>query len=158
VPPSYAAAVTAGVGIHERIELLRTVWLFADCTEEELARIASLAHVRPAAVGSVIIKQGDPGEEFYVVLDGTAQVTIDGDVVEDIGPGAFFGEMALIDGGERSATVTATSLTQLMILARAEFNQMIEVAMPSIAARLLTVVGARSRVRDEHEGRPPFGY
>ena len=150
--------MTAGVGIHERIDLLRTVWLFADCTEDELARIASLAHVRPAAAGSVIIKQGDPGDQFFVVLDGTAQVTIDGDVVEDIGPGAFFGEMALIDGGERSATVTATSLAQLMILERAEFNQMIEVAMPSIAARLLSVVGARSRVRDEHEGRPVFGY
>ena len=150
--------MTAGVEIHERIELLRTVWLFAECTDDELARIASLARVRPAADGTVIIKEGDPGDEFYVVLDGSAKVTIDGDVVEDIGPGAFFGEMALIDGGERSATVTATSATQLMILERAQFNQMIEVAMPSIAARLLTVVGARSRVKDEHEGRPVFGY
>jgi CRP/FNR family transcriptional regulator, cyclic AMP receptor protein len=150
--------VTPGVGIHERIELLRTVWLFAECTDDELGRIASLAHVRPAAPGTVIVKQGDPGEEFYVVLDGNADVTIDGDLVEAVGPGAFFGEMALIDGGERAATVTATSAVQLLILERTQFNEMIEVAMPSIAARLLSVVGSRSRVRDEHEGRPVFGY
>jgi CRP/FNR family transcriptional regulator, cyclic AMP receptor protein len=150
--------VTTGVGIHERIELLRNVWLFSECTDNELGRIASLAHVRPAATDAVIIKQGDPADEFFVLTAGTGRATIDGDPVEELEAGSFFGEMALIDGGDRAATVTATSNVQLLILNRAEFNDMIATAMPSIAPKLLSVVGNRVRVRDQHEGRPPFGY
>ncbi|MGH9026012.1 MAG: cyclic nucleotide-binding domain-containing protein [Acidimicrobiia bacterium] len=150
--------MATGVGIHERIELLRLVWLFSECTDEELARIASIARPRPAEPGTELIKQGETGDEFFVVLEGEARATIDDAVVEDLGPGSFFGEMALMDGGERAATVTTVSPAHLLVLGRAEFNEMLEATLPSVAPKLLSVVGARVRVRDEHEGRPPFGY
>jgi voltage-gated potassium channel len=150
--------VATGVEIHERIELLRQVWLFSECTDEELARIASIARPRPAAPGTDLIKQGELGDEFFVVLDGEVRATIDGVVVEDLGPGSFFGEMALMDGGERAATVTAVGTVHLLVLGRDEFNEMLGATLASVAPKLLSVVGARVRVRDEHEGRPPFGY
>ena len=67
-------------------------------------------------------------------------------------PGSFFGEMALIDGGERTATVTATTDMQLLVLDRRDFNEMLEVAMPSVVPKLLAVVGARMRLLEQHAG------
>jgi CRP-like cAMP-binding protein len=87
-----------------------------------------------------------------VVTAGTAVATVEGDQVGELGPGSFFGEMALIDGGERMATVTATSDMNLLVLDRHEFNEMLEVAMPSVVPKLLAVVGARLRLLEQHAG------
>jgi CRP-like cAMP-binding protein len=113
--------MTFGSDLDERIALLRGIWLFSTCDDDELARIAAVAEPREAEVGT-------------------------------IGPGGFFGEMALIDGAERVATVTATSPMQLLVLDRHDFNEMLELAMPQIAPKLLAVVGARMRAIDERTG------
>ena len=84
-------------------------------------------------MGDALTRQGDEGSEFFVIVDGDASAAVDGDEVGTIGPGGFFGEMALIDGGERVATVTATSPMQLLVLDRHDFNEMLELAMPQIA-------------------------
>ena len=76
-----------------------------------------------------------------MVVEGDASAAVDGDEVGTIGPGGFFGEMALIDGGERVATVTATSPLKLLVLSRHDFNEMLAIAMPEIAPKLLAVVG-----------------
>lgn len=85
-------------------------------------------------------------------VSGDAAAAVDCDEIGTIGPGGFFGEMALIDGAERVATVTATTPMELLVLGRHDFNEMLEVAMPQVAPKLLAVVGARMRAIEEHAG------
>ena len=141
-----------GSDLDERIQLLRGIWLFSTCDDDELARIAAVAKPREADVGTDLTVQGDEGSEFFVIVNGDASALVDGAQVGTIGPGGFFGEMALIDGGERVATVTATSPMQLLVLDRHDFNEMLELAMPQIAPKLLAVVGARLRAIEEQTG------
>jgi CRP-like cAMP-binding protein len=144
--------VTHGSELDDRIALLGAAWLFSACSDDELERIAALASPRVAAAGDEVTRQGDEGDEFFVVITGDAVATVDGDPVGQLGTGSFFGEMALIDGGERTATVTATTDMQLLVLDRHDFNEMLEVAMPSVVPKLLAVVGARMRLLEQHAG------
>jgi CRP-like cAMP-binding protein len=141
-----------GTELDERIHLLHNIWLFSTCNDDELARIAAVAKPREAAQGERLTIQDEEGREFFVIVSGDASAAVDGEEVGTIGPGGFFGEMALIDGGERVATVTATTPMQLLVLDRHDFNEMLELAMPQIAPKLLAVVGARMRAIDQHAG------
>lgn len=138
--------------IDKRSALLGGAWLFSGCTDDELDRIAALASPRTAAAGDELTRQGEEGTEFFVVISGNAIATIDGDAVGELGPGSFFGEMALLDGGERVATVTAKTDLELLVLDRHDFNEMLQVAMPTVAPKLLAVVGARMRLLEQHDG------
>ena len=138
--------------IDQRIELLRSVWLFSACTDDELSRIAALSRPQEIAAGTEVTRQGDEGLEFYVIVEGDANAAVDGDVVGSIGAGGFFGEMALIDGGERVATVVATSPMKVLVLDRHDFNEMLSIAMPEITPKLLAVMGARMRAIEQHDG------
>jgi trk system potassium uptake protein TrkA len=140
------------VGIDDRISLLEGVWLFSACEPHELEQIAAMAQSRSVEAGARVTVEGDPGTEFYVIVEGDAVATVDGDEVGRIGPGGFFGEMALIDGGERVATVTAEKPMHLLVFGRHEFNEMLEIAMPQVAPKLLAVVGARMRAIERHAG------
>ena len=140
------------VDLEHRIGLLREVWLFSACNEEEIERIAAMAEPRSVDAGTEVAREGDVGLEFFVVVEGDAIASVDGDEIGRIGAGGFFGEMALIDGGERVATVTAASPMSLLVLGRHEFNEMLEIAMPAVTPKLLAVVGARMRSIDRHAG------
>ena len=144
--------MTFGPDLQERIHLLRGIWLFSTCTDAELDRIGALTQPREALAGDEICRQGEVGLEFFVVVDGSAIATVDGDEVGRVDRGGFFGEMALIDGGERVATVVALSAMQLLVLGRHDFNEMLEVAMPEIAPKLLAVFGSRMRAIEHHDG------
>src|SRR5262245_58561684 len=138
--------------VDQRIALLRSVWLFSACTDDELARIAALSRPREVEVGTAVRRKGEPGDEFFVVVEGDASATVGGDEVGTIGAGGFFGEMALLDGGDRVATVTATTAMKLLVLDRHDFNEMLSIAMPEITPKLLAVVGARMRTIEDHDG------
>lgn len=140
------------VDLEHRIRLLRDVWLFSACNEEEIERIAAMAEPRSVDAGTEVTREGDVGLEFFVVVDGDAIASVDGDEIGRIASGGFFGEMALIDGGERVATVTAASPMSMLVLGRHEFNEMLEIAMPAVTPKLLAVVGARMRTIDRHAG------
>ena len=144
--------MTFDAAIDERITLLRGVWLFSACDDDELARIAALSRPREIAMGTEITSQGDEGDEFFVVVEGGAPASVDGDVVGTIGSGGFFGEMALIDGGSALATVTATTPMKVLVLDRHDFNEMLSIAMPEITPKLLAVMGARMRAIEQHDG------
>jgi CRP-like cAMP-binding protein len=144
--------VTSGTDLDERIRLLSGAWLFSGCTDHELERIAALARPRGARAGDELTRQGEDGTEFFVVITGDAVASVDADPVGELGPGSFFGEMALIDGGARTATVTAVTDMDLLVLDRDDFNEMLEVAMPSVVPKLLAVVGARMRLLEQHAG------
>jgi CRP-like cAMP-binding protein len=93
-------------------ENLQKVPLFKDLSSRDLKQLAGAMNERTYAAGREITTEGESGLGFFVVADGTATVTIDGTTRRQLGPGDHFGEMALIDGGRRSAQVTAeTDLT-----------------------------------------------
>jgi CRP-like cAMP-binding protein len=144
--------VSDAVELEERIALLGGVWLFSACDEDEIERIAAMAEPRSVDAGAEMTREGEPGVEFFVIVEGAAVATVEGDEVGRISAGGFFGEMALIDGGERVATVTALEPMKLLVLGRHEFNEMLEIAMPSVAPKLLTVVGERMRAIEQHAG------
>jgi CRP/FNR family cyclic AMP-dependent transcriptional regulator len=132
----------------ERLRLLQGVWLFSACSKGELGRIASASTPLEASPGEVLAREGEPGREFFVVVDGQAAVSIGGRTVDEIGPGSFFGEMSLLDGGPRTATVTARSPMSLLVLSKGEFDYLLDSGMPSVARKMLTAVGERLRAMD----------
>jgi CRP/FNR family transcriptional regulator, cyclic AMP receptor protein len=137
--------VSFGADLDERVRLLRGIWLFSTCTDDELGRIAALAHPQEAKVGAELTRQGEEGLEFFVIVDGDASAAVDGDEVGTIGPGGFFGEMALLDGGPRVATVTASSDMRVLVLSRQEFASLLT-RVPSVSRRMLAAIGARLRL------------
>ena len=140
-----------GVSQDQRIQLLKSMWLFSHCDRKELLKIAALTTQDEAHVGDVIARQGERGSECFIVASGSATIQVGGLDVGTVGPGGFFGEMALLDGGPRSATVTALDDMQLLILDRRELNDLLDAA-PSVARKMLAVLG--QRLREAHDRNP----
>src|SRR6201989_583231 len=98
--------------------------LFGELDEATLTTIAPWFEVEEASPGVRLTGQGSPGYSFYVLCDGTASVTVDGDEVNTLRPGHLFGELAILGDGIRSATVTTTSPARLLVLFGTEFRQL----------------------------------
>jgi CRP/FNR family transcriptional regulator, cyclic AMP receptor protein len=131
-----------------KIDLLRGVSLFSACSNRELARIASLADEVDAPAGKVLTREGEPGREFFVVVDGRARATIGSKTrVDPLGPGSSFGEMSLLDQGPRSATVEAETDMRLLVLDSRGFSALIS-EVPSVARKVLRVMAERLRVAE----------
>lgn len=131
-----------------RRELLVGVWLFSQCTTKELDRLAAITTPTSAEQGRVLAREGETGEAFFVIVSGSATATIGGIQVGLLGPGLFFGEMALLDGGPRVATVTAQSPMDLLVLSRSDFDALLK-EIPSVGRRMLMAVGGRLRIADK---------
>jgi CRP/FNR family cyclic AMP-dependent transcriptional regulator len=110
---------------------LKEVPFFGMLSSKELEVVSRQADEVDAADGKVLVREGEIGHEFFVVESGTAEVTIEGRKIRDIGPGEFFGEMALLDEDRRTATVTATSPMTLIVMTRASFRA-IDETMPRV--------------------------
>ena len=132
----------------QRIELLRRVDLFAGCNNTELGRIAAITTEHWAAPGQVLTKRGERGLEFFVIIEGTAVASRKGVQLARLGPGSFFGELALLDGGKRTATVVAETDMRLLVLSRAEFASLYFL-VPSVARKIIGELGTRLRKTDE---------
>jgi CRP/FNR family transcriptional regulator, cyclic AMP receptor protein len=131
-----------------KVELLRGVPLFGACSKRELSRIASLADEIEVPQGKVLTREGDPGWECFVVVDGQATTTVsDRSRVAPLGPGACFGEMSLLDQGPRSATVEAQTDMHLLVLDARSFSSMLE-EFPSVARKMLATMAGRLRVAE----------
>ena len=102
-------------GRDAKIRLLSGVALFSPCAKHELRRIAALVDEIEAPKGKVLTREGEAGYEFFVVVDGSATAKRRGRKVATIGPGSFFGELALLDQGPRAATVIAETDMQLLV-------------------------------------------
>jgi CRP-like cAMP-binding protein len=115
---------------------LAGVPLFASLSEEERRELAPGFTVQTAEAGSKLIGEGARGYSFFVLLEGTATVTSQGSTLaEELGPGDFFGEIALLIGGRRTASVTATSHVKLLVMSAAEFRRLQE-SRPAVAAEI----------------------
>ena len=121
--------------------------LFAGCSEQELRDVASACRETTVAAGDVLIRQGEPGHEFYVLLDGTVEVTQDGRTIGDLGAGEWVGEVALISDVPRTATVVATSPVRLLALTDHAFQQLLN-DVPSIAEKVHASLRERQRPVD----------
>ena len=123
--------------------------LFADLDEEEAARLAELFREENALPGRRPTIQGDFGYRFFVVLEGTAVVRVDGKEVAELGPGDFFGEMALLDdAGRRAAEVDVTSKMRYASLMIWEFRKVLD-DHPEILAKVQAAIGERQARNQE---------
>jgi CRP/FNR family cyclic AMP-dependent transcriptional regulator len=136
-------------GKHDRQRLLSQVTLFSTCTDRELDRLARHAEIVDFRAGDVLMTEGEPGHEFYVIIDGEVGVTSGGDTVAKLGAGAYVGEQALLDPGPRTATVTALRDTQAVLLSSREFYAAID-DVPALSRKLLAGMARRLRETSAH--------
>ncbi len=126
---------------------LAEVPLFSACSRKDLQHIARRIEEIEVPEGKELVREGAAGAEFFVILDGTAEVTRRGRRVATLGPGAFFGDLALLDRAPRNATVTAASPMKLAVLGQREFSSMID-ELPGFAHKLLAGLAHRLREYD----------
>lgn len=126
------------------IARLANVPLFTGCSKRELALIARSAKEVAHREGTVIAREGEPGVGLFVILDGRCEVTVGGRRKATLGPGDFFGEIALLDGGPRTATVTALTDVKLAGLTGWVFRGLIT-EHPRIALKTLEALAGRLR-------------
>jgi CRP/FNR family transcriptional regulator, cyclic AMP receptor protein len=131
----------------EKLELLRTVPLFSGLSIRELRRIGELVDEVDLPAGRVLMRQGEYGSEMLVVIDGSARIERDGAVIAERGAGEVLGEIALLDGGPRTATVTLTRDSRLLVLGRREFQAAMD-ELPDVRLRVLEAVAQRVRTLD----------
>ena len=130
-----------------KIQRLSEVQLFSTCNRRELAQIAALTVEVDVPAGRVLMRQGEPAHECFVIEAGTARASIRGRKSSKLGPGECFGEMALIDSAPRSATVTAETDMSVLVLSSREFSTLID-DVPSVARKVLAVVAERLRAAE----------
>ena len=124
------------------IEHLTRVPLFSACSKEELRRLARRTTDIPVPAGRVLVKEGEPGREFFVIVNGSATVSRNGKAVCKLGPGDYFGELALLVDTPRNATVTAAAPMEAIVLARAEFDAALAEA-PRMTRKLMAGMARR---------------
>ena len=130
-------------------ELLRTVPIFSELGDEDIRSLARVATRRRYPKETVVFFENEEGDSFFMIIEGRIKVTILGDdgreiILSVLGPGDFFGEMALLDGGPRTATVTATTDIKLYALTEWVFRGLIA-EHPGIAMQTLETMAGRLR-------------
>jgi CRP-like cAMP-binding protein len=132
------------VSTKEVVARLSKVPLFSGCSQRDLQTIARVVKDIDHEKGTVIAREGEPGVGLFIIADGSAEVTIGGVKKNTLGTGDFFGEIALLDGGPRTATVTATSDVKLLGLTEWVFRGLMQ-EHPSIAVKTLQAMAGRLR-------------
>jgi CRP/FNR family transcriptional regulator, cyclic AMP receptor protein len=138
---------------NQKVELIRKVPLFAQCSKRELEQIASIADEIDLAEGKQLMREGAPGREFFVILEGTADVSQQGALVNTLGGGDFFGEIALIHQGPRTATVTTTSPVRALVVTERSFRRLVEES-PEIERKVLEAAVERLNPTFRHAAQP----
>ena len=121
---------------------MESVPLFARCSKSELGRIAQLADEIDLPAGKVLAQQGDRGREFFVLLDGSAEVQADSDPRPPLGPGDFFGEVALVTDQSRTATVTALTPVRALVITDRAFKELMRTS-PELQTKILEATADR---------------
>jgi CRP-like cAMP-binding protein len=127
------------------LDHLRQVSLFSALSRKELGLVARRAEDVKVEAGKVLVSEGAPGSEFFVIVDGSAKVMRQGRKVANLGPGDAFGELALLDKAPRNATVVAETPMEVVVLGQREFAGIID-EVPGFSRKLLA--GLAHRLRD----------
>jgi CRP/FNR family transcriptional regulator, cyclic AMP receptor protein len=130
------------LGSNAKVDLLKQVPLFAGCSKKELEVLAGIADEIDLNDGSVLTREGQPGREFFVLIEGAVEVTQGGDQIARLEGGDWFGEIALLTKANRTATVTALSPVRVLVVTDRAFRQVLETT-PTIAVKMLERVGER---------------
>ena len=125
-------------------DVLRAVPLFQGMTDRAIEVVSQIAEETDYPAGDVIVREGDRGDSFIVIVDGNAAVSQGGTAIRALGAGDFLGEIALIDGGNRTATVTATTPIRALTIDRAGFARLID-EFPVLRLDVLTALAERVR-------------
>lgn len=128
----------------EKLELLRMVPLFARCGRHDIERIGMLADEVDLPKGRVLMREGESGDEMFIVVDGGAEIRQSDRVIAHRGPGDFFGEIALVDGGPRTATVELTEDSRLLVVGRRDFHALLD-EFPEVRMRIFEALAHRVR-------------
>jgi CRP/FNR family transcriptional regulator, cyclic AMP receptor protein len=130
------------LGKNEKVELLKQTPLFARCTKAELIEVAITADEREAPEGARLTEEGRRGREFFVLVNGAVVVRRGGKKLADLGPGDWFGEIAILTYKPRTTTVTATAPVRLLVISDRAFRRLVETT-PRIAVTALASVAER---------------
>ena len=125
-----------------KVELIRKVPLFSRCSRRELTEIASIADEIDLPAGKELIREGERGREFFVLVEGGAEVTQGGRRINTLASGDFFGEIALVSRAPRTATVTATSPIRALVVTERAFRSLLE-RSPEIQLKVLQALAER---------------
>ena len=126
---------------------LGDIWLFSACSTSQLRTISRSVEEVAVPVGSVLVEEGTIGREFFFIVEGTASVRRKGRRIATLGPGSYFGELALLDRKPRSATVISETDMTLLVLEQRAFNGLLD-AMPALSHKLLVAMSQRLREAD----------
>jgi CRP/FNR family cyclic AMP-dependent transcriptional regulator len=130
------------LGGNQKTDLIRKVPLFARCSRAELKEIATLADEIDLREGKEMTREGSPGREFFVLLEGTADVKKNSRRVNTLGPGDFFGEIALVSREPRTATVIATSPVRALVITDRSFRRLLDDA-PQVQTKVMEAMAER---------------
>jgi CRP-like cAMP-binding protein len=125
-----------------KVDLIRSIPLFAQCSVAEISEVAGIADEIDLRAGRVLAAESAIGQEFVVIIEGTAEVSQHGEVVNTLGAGDWFGEIALITDVPRTATVTAITQVHALVVEGHRFETLMEHA-PDIRAKVSTVLEQR---------------
>jgi CRP/FNR family transcriptional regulator, cyclic AMP receptor protein len=128
----------------EKLDHLRKVPLFARMNTRQLERLGQLSDEVVVGLDEVLAEQGKIGHEFFIVLDGHLTVLDGRNPIAQLHPGDFFGEIALLDGRPRTATVRADGLTRLLVVGHREFHALMD-EFPEVRTTVLSEVAGRLR-------------
>lgn len=131
----------------DKVELLKTVHLFSSLSKRELDELAKRTDEVTVPAGTDLARQGASGNELFIVLAGSVAVRRNNRRVATLGKGEFVGEMSLLDGGPRSATLHTTDETTLLVMSRHDFAKVLEL-MPSVGRKILAGLSGRLREAD----------
>jgi CRP/FNR family transcriptional regulator, cyclic AMP receptor protein len=129
------------------LDHLARVPLFSALSKKDLQRVAKASDEIDVEPGRVIVDQGRTGHEFFLIIDGKAAVKRNNRKVTELGPGQYFGELALLDRGPRSASVVAETPMTLLVLGQREFNGVLD-GVPGMASKVLSTMAQRLREAD----------
>jgi CRP/FNR family transcriptional regulator, cyclic AMP receptor protein len=122
--------------------------LFSACSKRDLQRLAKASDEVQIAAGTQLTVEDTIGREAFVIISGTATVSKGGEAVATLGPGDHFGELALLDGGPRTATVTADADMEVLVLSKPAFNGVLD-EIPTLAHKLLVSLAHRLRESEQ---------
>jgi CRP-like cAMP-binding protein len=128
------------------VDTLTTVPLFSACSKKELAMVAKSAERVSVPAGKIVVNEGAAGTEFFVIIDGQARVERHGRQVAILGPGGFFGDLALLDRAPRNASVVADSDLEVAKLGQRAFDALLD--HPGFSKKLLAGLARRLREQD----------
>jgi CRP/FNR family cyclic AMP-dependent transcriptional regulator len=132
----------------DRIDVLKSVPLFRGLNLKQLNEVARHLEEVPVPRGTMLAREGQPGNQFFVVLEGKAAVRRRGRRIATLGGGDFFGEMSLLDGAPRSATVSAETDGVVLVMQRREFGALLD-RVPGLLRKIAVGLSQRLREADE---------